>query len=75
LDRAGGKQPIRIMHTDKLAATDRILVVALDHGARGLFGGFDDVEMIGLPFADRVRDLVPPVPEDAAEGTPAWGQA
>lgn len=76
LEREDTLQPIRIVHGRDLREKDRILVIAIDDGARDLLldGGIDTV-IIGIPMADRVKDLVPPVREDASEGSPAANNA
>jgi len=75
LNRNGTKQPITIVHSRQLIAENRVLVIAMDDGARGLVTDVEDAVIIGIPMADRIRDLVPPTSEDVKEGTPEWQNA
>ena len=59
LARDGSEQPIRISHHKNLSPQDKILLLVLDDGSRGLVGENDDVVVVGLPFADRIKDLTP----------------
>ena len=72
LERDGSKQPITILHNRDLVTNNRVLVIAMDDRARVLVTGKEDVVIIGVPMADRVRDLVPPTPEDAQKGSLEW---
>ena len=75
LERDGSKQPITIVHNRNLIPNNRVLVIAMDDNARVLVTGVEDAIIIGVPMADRVRDLVPPTPEDALQGSPEWENA
>lgn len=75
LDRDGSRQPITIVHDRNLVPNNRVLVIAMDDNARVLVTGVEDAVIIGVPMADRVRDLVPPTPADAQEGSPEWENA
>lgn len=72
LDRDGSQQPITIVYNRNLVPNNRVLVIALDDNARVLVTGVEDAVIIGVPMADRIRDLVPPTPGDAVEGSPEW---
>ena len=73
LQRGDTVQPIRLVHKRDLAASDRVLLVVIDDGARELHTGSDDLVIVGLPLADRIRDLTPSNTETPAEGSPQWG--
>lgn len=75
LDRDGSRQPITIVYNRDIPEANRVLVIAMDDNARVLVTEVEDAVIIGVPMADRVRDLVPPTPEDAVEGSPEWGNA
>lgn len=75
LERDGSKQPITIVYNRNITATNRVLVIAMDDNARALVTGVEDTVIIGVPMADRIRDLVPPTPADAEEGSPEWENA
>ena len=75
LDRDGSKQPISIVYNRDLIDNNRVLVIAMDDNARVLVTEVEDAVIIGVPMADRVRDLVPATPEDVREGTPEWENA
>ncbi len=74
IPRGDTVQPIHIVHRNDLTDSDRVLVVALDDGARNLFLDIDHVVIAGIPFADRIRDLIPPVSDEPGEGTPEHQQ-
>ena len=73
LDRGDTVQPIRVVHKRDLVGKDRVLLVVVDDGARELHTGSDDLVIVGLPLADRIRDLTPKITEPPAQGTPQWG--
>ena len=75
LDRDGSKQPVSIVYNRDLIDNNRVLVIAMDDNARVLVTEVEDAVIIGVPMADRVRDLVPATPEDVREGTPEWENA
>ena len=75
LDRDGSKQPISIVYNRDLIDNNRVLVIAMDDNARVLVTEVEDAVIIGVPMADRVRDLVPATSEDVREGTPEWENA
>lgn len=75
LDREGSKQPITIVHHRNLTPLNRVLVIAMDDNARVLATGMEDAVIIGVPMADRIRDLTPPTSDSAIEGTPEWENA
>lgn len=75
LDRDGSRQPISIVYNRDLISDNRVLVIAMDDNARVLVTDVEDAVIIGVPMADRVRDLVPSTPEDALEGSPEWENA
>lgn len=75
LDRDGSRQPISIVYNRDIPEANRVLVIAMDDNARVLVTEVEDAVIIGVPMADRVRDLVPPTPEDALEGSPEWENA
>jgi hypothetical protein len=72
LDRDGSLQPITIVYNRNLVPNNRVLVIAMDDNARVLVTEVEDAVIIGVPMADRTRDLVPPTPVDAVEGSPEW---
>ena len=75
LDRDGSKQPISIVYNRDLIDNNRVLVIAMDDNARVLVTEVEDAVIIGVPMADRVRDLVPATSENVREGTPEWENA
>ncbi len=75
LDRDDSKQPISIVYNRDIIPSNRVLVISMDDGARGLVTDVEDAVIIGVPMADRIRDLVPPTPEDVIEESPEWENA
>lgn len=75
LDRDGSQQPITIVYNRNLIPSNRVLVIAMDDNARALVTDVEDAVIIGVPMADRIRDLLPPTPADAVEGSPEWENA
>lgn len=75
LERNGSLQPITVIHNSTLIPSNRVLVIAMDDNARVLSTAMEDTVIIGVPMADRIRDLVPPTPDDVKEGSPEWDNA
>ncbi len=75
LSRGSSIQPITVVHKKNIVRSNRVLVIALDDNARALVTDVEDTVIIGVPLADRIRDLTPPTPENIQEGTPEWQNA
>ena len=70
LDRGASKQPITIVHHRSLTSSNRVLVIAMNDNARVFSTEMEHPVMIGVPIADRISDLTPPISDTAVKGSP-----